>query len=1751
MGLKEAYYKIEDRWFALLDWLEAHHVNLYPVVDPLEKRGVPSLPVFIALFIIFIYILFMFILPAIAGVLGVTPPPPPDGGAGLLVNMVDENLLPLAGFDVKLFKQGETTPTEAAKSGTDGTAQFVTSTGIVRIEASKESCSTAERSVDAATQKNVTLNASCPGSVSFTSYKFCFKTLPPGKDPGVVSYKAYRGSVPFDRKACSDSSGNCTFAPQSGYSYKFEGSNGFESTVALDAGTLVSRSQQGTTGCIELKEKPKPDIDAGKVVVVVSQVDGTLVPGVKVELVNPQDINSLVLPDASKPTGQTGSYLGKAVFDGLPVGTLFSIVVRAGSNTSFFHDNRTFNVTRLGLTVNVTIDLSTPTYLSVREVSGGVQHPLSGVVVTLFDKLNQKVGAKVTNSNGDAVIGLTRNERYRAAFFLKGYVYKEETVLGGENRTVILESVAPEELASLDAYVLFKGSNQPVTDATLNLKRKDNATGQWVLTGYPPQLADEDGHALFEGLTPATVCVQPSRPAGKALECVQKVVSAGDNELIISIDPNKFSLKVWVYQKSEDGTLNGVEKAKVTVSDWETGAKLEEGSTFPDGHYTFSIGEDKTVRVDVDYKDSFGEYPMTAGPYSMSLGHQTVNFTLVALSNEVTFGGITGFSFADLFRGLAGAGSSELGSPQDPLMINMPYRAVFYVGLKDIRNEMWDKVTFSLAEAGSLVDFYPPESSDFEFSALPGSSLTATLEGKYDSLRNKVVRIEIPFAVKPIFSGAKDTTIKFSSKWEKGSGSLRDPESGDKTQTLSLISLNCEKTSDGKWGYCTEVVTKDGTHQKPSRAHVNLNEQATLNLILTYLGSEADGFGGKVLITDRDLDAQFLKNDPATSAYKAIPDNSSPFGSIDPLPQGTRFTITDHAIIINLGGDLPSGNPAALRHGESLSLSVAAKAISPTDAAQVAVELQPPAATTKTLLTFFNFWVVGDGEAEIRYTPAKLFDLTPELVVKLFEKANNKQIKTIASGTVNGDGISCRPPISFTSIIDAGAEGAHVTYEGTDAQTDVLAYKIGFDESCRLQSGGKVKVSAQPEHFRPAETEDIPVSACITTPAVSELPRLFIKARQKCRLDFKFNSETGGYTAFECGSGETAGTGGTQSTAQPVVFNVLKDEACTNVQNALSIKDVRFECENDVLCPTLLQSTKEVTQASGNNPASVKFNYPRTVESTKNGAVTVTFEVSATTRQGSPPLKKQYSVRVPFQIGIPIEEVIGGTTFKAFDIPKKFRDPDGGEDWCSEAGSATRFCTIEQAIWYSYYLTNGFNSGETEALARVEKMVRLVTMSGLTSSDVRDIAAKLFGPEGKVIYNVPPALTVAATAMTKEEFLGKVERGEVAPGRWLVIDSSNAPEIGRNNMVIESGSNGDRTLTYSIVSFTPVYSPGLIDLITTSRGVQLFMPAISSDLRSLSDDAPAISAAVMGRIETQAIGKAEALTDDAKSKLRSVLENMYGDQVGWDIGDAKYAQTGEGDALRLNKIVLEICDNPQSNREACDNFDHYTGGFEGRNAVIFLDENWRVHFNAPTQADLGRITGDFAVTIGGGGQPFEFVEVPNQPGYLREKPTAEAYFLAVKKEGAAWNDITQNQQFMGGLSGGGGFERIQKTAGALSGIQYSKIDLLPLTTQDRFNRFLPPYMFMIVVTPTAADAIPGTFPCSLKTTAGGELLSICNAFNERWNRDQTPPYRLDVPEGGIFWVGNPGDNYYYIYSRTIDEAISIMDAIIAGSQQGG
>ncbi|MDP3741853.1 MAG: carboxypeptidase-like regulatory domain-containing protein, partial [Candidatus Micrarchaeota archaeon] len=73
MGLKEIYYKIEDKYYGLIEWLANNGLNFKPLVQAIETKGIPSLPLFTALLLIIVGGAYLYTNPAmLQGISGST-----------------------------------------------------------------------------------------------------------------------------------------------------------------------------------------------------------------------------------------------------------------------------------------------------------------------------------------------------------------------------------------------------------------------------------------------------------------------------------------------------------------------------------------------------------------------------------------------------------------------------------------------------------------------------------------------------------------------------------------------------------------------------------------------------------------------------------------------------------------------------------------------------------------------------------------------------------------------------------------------------------------------------------------------------------------------------------------------------------------------------------------------------------------------------------------------------------------------------------------------------------------------------------------------------------------------------------------------------------------------------------------------------------------------------------------------------------------------------------------------------------------------------------------------------------------------------------------------------------------------------------------------------------------------------------------------------------------------------------------------
>jgi hypothetical protein len=124
-GLRNAYFSLEDRYYAALDWVEAKGVPVYKVVDAIDSV-VPSFALFILLILLLIGGLsWAFVIPALSG-----------PTAGLSVTVMDFADQPIAGAKITVYNGSSTS---LAVSDALGKARFdLPRDSVLRVNVSRE-----------------------------------------------------------------------------------------------------------------------------------------------------------------------------------------------------------------------------------------------------------------------------------------------------------------------------------------------------------------------------------------------------------------------------------------------------------------------------------------------------------------------------------------------------------------------------------------------------------------------------------------------------------------------------------------------------------------------------------------------------------------------------------------------------------------------------------------------------------------------------------------------------------------------------------------------------------------------------------------------------------------------------------------------------------------------------------------------------------------------------------------------------------------------------------------------------------------------------------------------------------------------------------------------------------------------------------------------------------------------------------------------------------------------------------------------------------------------------------------------------------------------------------------------------------------------------------------------------------------------------------------------------------------------------
>lgn len=664
ISIKEIYYDIEDKWFDLLDSID-QKIPVYKVIDPIEKAGVPSLPVFIALTLLILYFL-------LGGVIL-----PQSQAFTLRVTDSSGNCYDTVMLEI--LKDNTLILTETFE-GCD--FQHSLKHGDYSLRVTPEDCNSVSRTLTISKGIDfIPMIIDCQGRPLAGSVDVCFEQ----NNLGTVFYSSYdsSGNIKDYSKECGIDS--CTLPLVEGYSYIFE-TNEFRYTgIALTADEL--QDMQGLS-CITLTKKIPPT-PQGEVIINVIDALGNPVPNQKVELMQAETINVIT----SSLTNSKGQVLFKENIE-----TKFRINIPTTGNTTRYRDGEYRVFKEETQTFDITLEFTIPTLIEVYDEVSELEVPISGVFVSAIDSQDE-IQADGITADGEIEFGLEVEKKYKITLFKEKYEYKESEVIGGGKLKVKIEEISKAKTGTIETTVYYEEILIAVDGATLVLYEEKE--GKWEKTGYGSAtgwpLTNSQGKASFEFVKPGRYCVTASKESETICPNDDGIVDLKEQDVIpvtLYLTPERNKLFVKVIQK--DGYSPAV-GAKVTVHDSLLDPlrikPLATGTTNAIGEINqgFSLEKGRTVFIYVEYTDPFGEQFLYKTSSIVIDKTRTEDIYLIPINGtNVRFTGIT----------------DKYGTPLDSIVIkgNEEYILKFSISTgRTTTDERWDsiKLTVSDKEAGT------------------------------------------------------------------------------------------------------------------------------------------------------------------------------------------------------------------------------------------------------------------------------------------------------------------------------------------------------------------------------------------------------------------------------------------------------------------------------------------------------------------------------------------------------------------------------------------------------------------------------------------------------------------------------------------------------------------------------------------------------------------------------------------------------------------------------------------------------------------------------------------------------------------------------------------------------------------------------------------------------------------------------------------------------------------------------------------
>lgn len=559
-GLKDIYYNLEDKYYDVLDWLDARKVPVYKLVDVIENQGLPSFPFVGGGLIVILLVLLVFLgsmfgqatlaiavqdaegNPITSANVNITP----EGGAAITKTTDDDGTL-----SIKLPLDTRVTVTVSKEGYKDRISTFT-----VDSENYSKTITLEEEITELTREIRLLANASGELLGEYVSVQFTCSGAAYSKkeftDTGIITLT----DVPSD---C----GRLNIHPTNGYSSDVASFNA-ENSEPYSA--ILTSGEEGS----------------GTVIVYVVDESGVAVTGVQATLTATG--GSVI---GSKEVLGSGS----VQFENVPAGRYFVVV--SDSLGDYGEMQSTGKDVFEGATTsfNITLQQAAVGKVRLRVLDSQTMLPVSGASVTL-SKQGTTLSPKSTDKDGKVEFPVGENVNYEILVDHSEFLLEQRSNIKPttEHQDILLTRSTNQNSQSLSVTILDEKA-LPVENARVRVKKASDGAGvsEELVTGT-------NGKVVFQRLEVGEYYAYVYKPGhGEANSETIKIEAREAKEATVTLPIGDAYVSVMVY----DERMQPVPGAALKVIDTFTGDVLKEGITESTGEKLIEIRADKRVYVEV------------------------------------------------------------------------------------------------------------------------------------------------------------------------------------------------------------------------------------------------------------------------------------------------------------------------------------------------------------------------------------------------------------------------------------------------------------------------------------------------------------------------------------------------------------------------------------------------------------------------------------------------------------------------------------------------------------------------------------------------------------------------------------------------------------------------------------------------------------------------------------------------------------------------------------------------------------------------------------------------------------------------------------------------------------------------------------------------------------------------------------------------------------------------------------------------